>query len=53
MSFVAISVDELGQVFCEVNLGQSKLGNATHNHALFLKSLVPLFATIWRPTQKR
>ena len=52
MSFVAISVEEQDWLFCEANLGQSKPGNTNHNHALLLKSLVPLFAIIWSSIQK-
>ena len=43
--------DELGQLFCEVNLGPSKSGNTIYHHALLLESLVPLFTTIWSATQ--
>ena len=45
MSLVAVSIDKLDRMFCEVDLGQLKLGNAIHNRAVLLESLVPLFHT--------
>ena len=47
MNFVAVLVDELHLLFCEVDLEQSKVDNTIHSHALLLKSLVLLFTTIW------